>query len=258
MRRLFRKMSRGNDADTPGRATRGQVAPDPGDTPSNAEARAAGRAQTIPDQHVIELLRLGNVHRQWTPMLLALRSGYMDTGQQRPDRNGHLRPTFLAMIIIRAPLGVIREAVAAGAKADPDHLPGAAASGDTDKLDYLLSLGVRPAGMSIPAEHLLLAAVNSGSLDMLEKVWGLHRPWNLGRAREELRVFDCAMHRRQAKPVLRYLLARGIGPSSWLLDRGGGLPTGVAGVLASMGWPVPPVSGRAGGAEGERRETTLH
>ncbi len=212
----------------------------------------------MPTPQVIEMIRLGNLQGVWRPFLLALRSGYVDTSYQRRAADGTMRPTLLAMVTIKAPMEVIQAAVEAGAPCDPDHLIAAAASGEPAKLEFLLERGMRPAGMSMAPEYLLLAAANNGNPTMLERIWSLPHRWDAARAREEVRIFDCVLQRPHAARVVPFLLERGIGPSGlWMAQglQGRRLPPGVARQLLAMGWQLPAVpasnedGGGAGGAE---------
>lgn len=215
----------------------------------------------IPTPQVIEMIRLGNLRGHWRPFLLALRSGYVDTGYQRRAADGSLRPTLLTMILIKAPMPVIAAAVEAGARCDPDHLVAAAASGDTAKLRFLLERGVHPEGMSLAPEYLLLAAANSGNPDMLSRVWSLPYRWNAARAREEVRVFDCVVQREHAERVVPFLLERDIGPSGrWLAEgmRRPRLPTSIARQLLARGWQLPAGEQAGGGGSALRVPEVVH
>lgn len=57
--------------------------------------------------------------------------------------------------------------------------------------------------------------------------------------------FLTALRCQHPMPLLRFLLARGIGPSTRLLSQGvaaNALPLGVAELLVRHGWPLPPTA----------------
>jgi len=210
------------------------------------DSNGGSGADKLPDQSVIDLLWLGNIHGQWEPFIQALRSGQVDIGYRRRARDGSTRPTLLSMLVINAPLAVIKEALCAGAHADPDHLLGAAASGDLAKLNHLLALGLDPRRMSGPPEMLLVAAVNSGRAGMLQRVWKLGLTWPVERLRNGMRVFDAAARRGQSLDLLGFLLDKGIGPSEQALSQGmdqrfgeAVLSKDVRYLLLDKGWAVP-------------------
>ncbi|MCC5810201.1 MAG: hypothetical protein JJU06_07495 [Ectothiorhodospiraceae bacterium] len=215
----------------------------------------------MPNAQVIEMIRMGNLQGIWRPFLMALRSGYVDTGYQRLAADGTLRPTLLTMIMIKAPMEVVSAAVEAGARCDPDHLMGAAASGETAKLQCLLERGLLPEGMSMAPEFLLLAAANSGSVEMLTRIWSLPHRWDAARAREEVRVFDCVVQREHAERVIPFLLERGIGPSGRWMAEGTHrqhLSAGIARQLLARGWQLPAAQVSGGNSGAHRASEIVH
>ncbi len=200
----------------------------------------------LPDGQATDLIRRGNLEGDWSPFLTALRSGSLCKDFGRIGADGRIRPTLLTMILIRAPMAVIDEAISLGVPVDADHLVPAVASGDQRKLARILSTGAYPSSMSMAPEYLLLVGVNGGGgIRMLELVWSLREHWDSAHAREALHVFDCALRCQHPMPLLRFLLARGIGPSTRLLSQGvaaNALPLGVAELLVRHGWPLPPTA----------------
>lgn len=209
--------------------------------PSDPGRLAQGnRRALMTEADGLRLVRMGNLEGDWRPLLFALRDGCLDSRIQRQANDGRWRPILLSLILIKAPLVVVSEAIRLGTPLDPDHYIAATGSGQRAKIDLLHRHGTPCHPLSIPPANLLVMAINQRSLSLTQSIWRLFGPWNPAELRETARLFDIALSVDAGPELLGFLLSHTIGPSTHLLQEGASRLSGDgARLLITHRWPLP-------------------
>lgn len=184
----------------------------PDTAPEKANA-AQNKVIIAPDSAATAIIVRANVEGVYGELLENVKSGVVKRNYRIEYPNGDIEYTLISFIINKAPIEVIEKLIGLGVPVSPSNLISAASSGDIEKIEYLLSLGLHPNQLRSGPKALYIAAAGSGNLDALKIVHRLSDSWDLNELNNPPYLYDKALEISGNPEILDYLEQNGVEPS---------------------------------------------
>ena len=190
------------------------------------------KGMKLPEGQATALIKAANTEGDWEAFMAGVEDGTIEKDYR--GRRGY--PILMSMVLTQAPLPVVRKLTRLGVPLHPNHLNAAVASGDPEKLNFLLSYGLHPSNKDDGGTNLMKLAASSNNIRLIKLVANISPGWREKEPKEPS-LFDHHLGHDVDPEVLQFLLNEGIGPTerTWNSKRSKKIPKEIIATMRRRG-----------------------